>query len=263
MYSGELSETVRSSVKRGIGHNDKVGLFFSGGVDSAALAVVARKFANVTLYLAGTPDSHDMEWGLKVGYTLDLPVTTIAISKEKVIASFEDLVDTHGIDNPRWMTTFIAFNLIIPHVKESLIISGQGADELFAGYRKYAGCPNDEAERMMLADLKELQELEVPLYRKIAGSLGKELVFPFLEPEVVSIGNITPFEEKLDNERNKIVLRNAARELGVPVSISEHPKKAMQYGSGVTKIMKAYLREVDMSLSELISDLRENTGKEI
>lgn len=263
MYTEKLSGALRSSVKNCIGPNEKIGLLFSGGVDSAALAVVARKFSGLTLYLAGTPDSHDMEWGREVGYTLDLPVVTIEISKKEVIASFEDLVCNHGLDNPRWMTTFIAFNLILPHVKESLIMSGQGADELFGGYRKYADCPKKEAEKMMLVDLEELLELETPVYRQIALSMGNELAIPYLEPDIVSIGKIIPFEEKIDNERNKIVLRNAARALGLPEAISEHPKKAMQYGSGVSKIMKAHLREVDMSLSELISSLRENTGKEI
>lgn len=263
MFSGKLTETIRSSVKGCIGQNDKVGLLFSGGVDSATLAVVASKYADVTLYLAGTPDSHDMKWGTDVGYALDLPVVKIEISENDVMASLEDLVCNHGLDNPRWMTTFVAFNIVAPQVKEALIMSGQGADELFGGYRKYAECSREEAEKMMMGDLEELLELETPLYRKIALSRKKELAVPFLEPEVVAMGKSLPFEEKLDGKRNKVALRAAARTLGVPESIAEHPKKAMQYGSGVSKILKAHLREVGLSLSELMSSLQENTGKEI
>ncbi len=263
MNSEKLAETIRSSVERCIGQNDKVGLLFSGGVDSAALAVVARKFADVTLYLAGTPDSHDMKWGTEVGYALDLPVVKMDVSKNDVMTSLEDLVCIHGLDNPRWMTTFIAFNIVASQVKETLIMSGQGADELFGGYRKYTECSRNDGEKMMLADLEELLELEMPMYRQIALSMEKELAVPYLEPEVVAMGKSLPFEEKLDGERNKIVLRAAARALGVPESIAEHPKKAMQYGSGVSKILKAHLREVGLSLSELISQLKIKTGKEI
>jgi asparagine synthase (glutamine-hydrolysing) len=256
MYTAKLAETLRSSVKRCIGQDDRVGLLFSGGVDSATLAVVARKFADVTLYLAGTPDSHDMIWGTEVGYSLDLPVIKIDVSKKTVLTSLEDLVWNHGLDNPRWMTPFIAFNIVAPKVKERLIMSGQGADELFGGYRKYAECTKEAAEKMMQADLEELLELETPLYRQIVLSMGKEMSVPFLDSEVAAMGKSLPFEEKLDGEKNKVALRKAARELGVPKSIAEHQKKAMQYGSGVSKILKGHLREVDLNLSELISQLK-------
>jgi asparagine synthase (glutamine-hydrolysing) len=115
----------------------------------------------------------------------------------------------------------------------------------------------------MRADLEELLELEIPLYRHILSSIEKELAVPYLDTEVVAMGKSLPFEEKLDGKRNKIALRSAARALGVPESIAEHPKKAMQYGSGVSKLLRVHLREIGLELSELISQLKIKAGKEI
>ncbi|KYK30591.1 MAG: hypothetical protein AYK23_00950 [Candidatus Proteinoplasmatales archaeon SG8-5] len=228
---------------------------FSGGVDSTCLAIAARKHADVTLYLCGTPDSQDMTWGREVAYTLDLPTVEVEVTKENVLASLEDLVNNHGLDNPRWATTFIGFNMAVPMVEEGLVMSGQGADELFGGYRKYAETAPEEAEKMMLADLKELRDEEAPLYRRIADSQGKRLSVPFLEQKIVDYGIRLPYDTKLSENRNKAVLRDAARLLGVPEVVAERPKKAMQYGSGVSKILKEYLKEAGMDLSDVMVQL--------
>ena len=264
MKEQELASLVRSSVKDCIGRERKLGLLFSGGVDSATLAVIARKFTDVTLYVAGTPDSHDMKAGVEVGHILDLPVVPIMISGKKVVTSLEELVQVHGLDDPRWATTFITFNIVAGNIEERLMMSGQGADELFGGYRKYTRCPADQVEKMMHEDLNELLELEAPLYRRIAGSLGKSLTIPFLQPGIVEYAQALPINANFDGERNKAVLRSAARSLGLPGVVAERPKKAMQYGSGVSKLLRSHLKELGTTLPEFMSALdADKSGKRI
>lgn len=230
-------------------------------MDSTCLAVAARKHADVTLYLAGAPDSHDMIWGKEVAYTLDLPTVEIEVTKESVLASLDDLVKNHGLDVPRWTTTFIGFNIVAPRMKEKLIISGQGADELFGGYKKYTEMNQNDAENMMLADLKELRDGEAPMYKKIAASYGKKLAVPFLEQGIVDFAASVPFEHKLAGGRNKVILRDAARILGVSEAVAERPKKAMQYGSGISKILKAHLKEIGQTLAELMGEIDDEREK--
>jgi len=249
----QLDDVIRSTVKYSVGTEEKVGLLFSGGVDSAVLAVVARKFADVTLYVAGTPGSHDMIAGQESGYVLDLPVVPIIISKRKVLDSLEDLVCNHGLDNPKWATALIAFNIIVKNTTEDVIMSGQGADEQFGGYRKYADLPGEEAMNMMDSDLSELLDHEKALYHTIVNDHKKTLAMPFLEPAVVEFSSGLPFGAKLAGGRNKVILRDTARLLGVPVAIAERKKKAIQYGTGVSKILKAHLKEKGVTLPELMA----------
>jgi asparagine synthase (glutamine-hydrolysing) len=251
-----LAELIRSAVKDSIGSEKKVGLLFSGGVDSTCLAIAARKHARVTLYLVGTPDSHDMRWGREAAYTLDLPIVEVGVTEENVLASLKDLVRNHGLGIPRWTTTFIGFNIAVPLVNEELIMSGQGADELFGGYRKYGEMSREEAERTMLADLRELRDEEVPLYQKIAASRGKGLEVPFLDKDLADFAAEIPLNQKLTGNRNKAIFRDAVKVLGVPEAVAERPKKAMQYGSGISKILKAYLKDAGQDLSELMIEIK-------
>ena len=159
------------------------------------------------------------------------------------------------MDNPRWASTFVAFDLVLQRIDEKLVLCGQGADELFAGYKKYREMTQEEAEARMRRDLEELVNEEFPLYRKMAQNYGKILIAPFLHPEVIEFSRAIPFKYKLGDE-NKMVLRLAASFLGVPGSMAEKPKKAMQYGSGVSKVLKFKVKSSGMDLGDIIKSIK-------
>ena len=125
----ELADILRKSVENSLVNKNSIGLMFSGGVDSAILAVVARKFCDVNLYVAGMEGTHDIEWGSETGELLDLPVTKIIFTKEDVLQSIKNVVNIHKMENPRWMSTFTAFDLTLSKINEYLVLCGQGADE--------------------------------------------------------------------------------------------------------------------------------------
>lgn len=251
-----LARLLSDSVKNCIMGEKKTALLFSGGLDSTVLAVLARKRTDLTLYVVGTPDSPDMRNAAETAYLLDLPLVKREIGKIEMLASLEKLVAEHNYDKPRWATTFIASHLALSNVKEKIVLSGQGADELFGGYKKYARLGKKEAASMMQNDLNEIMNSEMPACKGLASKLGKDFRFPFLGPEVVRFAQSLPFECKLEGSADKIILRYAARILGVPGIAAAREKKAMQYGSGISKVLKAHLRAEGKTLSELMAEIR-------
>lgn len=251
-----LAGLLSDSVKNCIGGEKKAALLFSGGLDSTILAVLARKRTDLTLYVVGTPDSLDMRNATETAYILDLPLVKREIGKMEMIASLDKLVREHDFNTPRWATTFIASHFALSTVKEKTVLSGQGADELFGGYKKYAKLGKNEASKIMLADLSELLKSEMPAYKALASGFGKNFRVPFLETEVMEFAKSIPFECKLDGSADKIILRHAAKILGVPEAAAAREKKAMQYGSGISKVLKAHLRSEGRTLSELMAEMR-------
>lgn len=238
----KLADLLRSSTRACIGNETDVAVLFSGGLDSAVLAVIARKFCDVKLYVCGTAGSHDVLWATESAYMLDLPLTHIEVTRERVLESLSRLVNTHGLDEPGWATTLIAFEIVSSGVEEGLMLSGQGADELFGGYVKYSRISPSDAERMMSGDLKELMQSESTMYDKVAETKGKVLGLPYLSADMVRFSESIPIDQKLGEEANKTVLREAAITLGVPGSMAWKQKKAMQYGSSVSKLLRSHLK---------------------
>ncbi|MFO7618455.1 MAG: asparagine synthase-related protein [Thermoplasmata archaeon] len=232
---GELAEERR-----------KIALMFSGGLDSTILAVIARKHCDLVLYTLGLEDSHDLRWGRECASIMDLDLVSIVPEKDDVIRSIGNVTKVHGMDNPQWLSTFVAFDIVLENVPDKAIMCGQGADELFGGYRKYAA--SGDPVPMMVNDTSELLELELPAYRRMANNHGKELLAPYLDTRVVSFAQSIPIGLKISASENKIVLRDAAGLLGVPLMMARKQKKAMQYGSGISKLIRQHLKKPDSNI---------------
>jgi asparagine synthase (glutamine-hydrolysing) len=68
-----------------------------------------------------------------------------------------------------------------------------------------------------------------------------DLRLPFVDSDVVRFSLSVPASLKIESARDKLrkrILRQVARNLGIPLSIAERPKKAVQFSSGVDKALK-------------------------
>lgn len=131
-----------------------------------------------------------------------------------------------------------------------VLLSGQGADELFGGYAKYV-----EKPWLMEEDLRELAERNLARDDKIAMLNGVEGRFPYLALPVVTAALGIPVELKIRNGVRKFILRNAAEKLGLPKEVVEREKKAAQYGSGAQKILKRIGKRRGLSPRDLALQL--------
>ncbi|WP_297067641.1 asparagine synthase-related protein [Thermococcus sp.] len=241
-----LAKTLEYSVRMMAGR--KVGVLFSGGLDSSVVALLASRYSDVILYTAGAEESPDVIWARRVSDSLGLPLREYIFDEgdiEEAVAKVVFAIEEPSAMNlaiglPLYFATGLARNDGI-----RILLSGDGADELFGGYAKYLKNPD-----LMREDLRNLGEKNLARDDKIAMLNGVEGRFPFLSPPVVQIALKTPTEFKIREGTGKFILRRTALRLGLPGWVAERKKKAVQYGSGAQKLLYRLARKEGMRLHE-------------
>jgi asparagine synthase (glutamine-hydrolysing) len=143
-----------------------------------------------------------------------------------------------------------------------VIFAGQGADELFGGYRRYLTLyrernPEEVAEMLLHDTLTSYDtnfQRDEPLcaYHKI------ELRLPFADTSVVRYALNLPINMKIqstDDMLRKRILRHLAKLLGIPAFIAERPKRAIQYETGVDRALRNLARTKGLTLHEYIKQV--------
>ncbi|VVB65943.1 Asparagine synthase [Candidatus Gugararchaeum adminiculabundum] len=127
-----------------------------------------------------------------------------------------------------------------------ILLSGAGAEELFAGYHRHVlhFQEGKDLRKLLDEELASLPQRDIARAESIAKKSGIKLICPLLGERVISAAREFPAEKNISISQGgeitkKIVLRDAAKFLGVPDLARLRPKKAMQYGSGVHKAFMA------------------------
>jgi asparagine synthase (glutamine-hydrolysing) len=211
---------------------------FSGGVDSGTVAAMT----DGPLYAVGFPESHDLQAAREAADAMDRRLHVVELSHDRLREAVPRVVEATGRTNQ--MDVSIAVPLYLAAEQGAAdghdrLALGQGADELFGGYAKVANAPGDtrvEADTVRRATREVLRELPHQLARDVPTlrAAGVEPVTPLLRDEVVRTALRLPAGALVDGDRRKAALRAAARPL-VPASVAERDKKAVQYGSYVSR----------------------------
>jgi asparagine synthase (glutamine-hydrolysing) len=132
-----------------------------------------------------------------------------------------------------------------------VVFSGQGADELFYGYARFKKSKN--LKKDSLDALQNFKKEGLGWNKAIAESNGLRLVLPYLDLAVEKFAQTLPEKLKLNSERNKVVLRELATQLGAPVGFTERKKTAAQYGSNFDKAINKLAKKQGLGKSEFLS----------
>ncbi|ASJ07513.1 asparagine synthase (glutamine-hydrolyzing) [Thermococcus pacificus] len=239
-------KTLACSVRHRVGK--KTGVLFSGGLDSSLVTLLASEYSDVVIYTAGAEGSPDLEWARMAADKLGLPLKEYVFDVEDVRDAVPKVVFAIEEPNPMNLAIGIPLYFATRLAREDgtkVLLSGQGADELFGGYAKYL-----ERPELMELDLRELSERNLARDDKIAMLNSVEGRFPFLSLPVISAALNTPLEAKISGGVRKAVLRRAAIRAGLPEEIAMREKKAAQYGSHAQKLLEKVAKGEGLSLRE-------------
>jgi len=129
----EIGKAIEESV-RSVCEGKRVGIAFSGGMDSGLLAALASKYAkSVTCYTCGTDDSFDVAAGKELAEKLGLPWVHCRIGENNIEETIKELILATGVSDPFTISYELQLFCVCREADERIILSGQGSDEYFGG----------------------------------------------------------------------------------------------------------------------------------
>jgi len=220
-----------------------VAVLYSGGLDSSLVARLLAAYSTVSLWTIGLPGARDLEDGRTGAALLELPhrevLLTAAAVREQLGRSGDDVAgQLEPVRSVR-----LSVQLALRNCADEVVALGQGADELFYGYARYARFGADRAAAASDEDFRRLIETEWPWTVTTARTLAKEVGSVFVDPEVARAARELPPPDPALGEPPKWHLRCIARTLGVPQALVDRPKRALQYGTGIRRAIDRIAEE--------------------
>jgi asparagine synthase (glutamine-hydrolysing) len=245
-----LRQALQDAVSETISEIPRVGVAFSGGVDSSLLVTLCNHLRKqVTLVTVGFPGSPDIDFSKSMATKMDMDHKVYEIDYRDFREKLQHIRKTIMCSNTSHIENCVGYFYISRLAKQNnlnIVLSANGCDELFCGYDRYRkvycdgeGQINGLMEVSLVNEFALIEEIKT-----VAVQLGIQVRQPFLSSKFIQFAKAVPINQKIkgpDDMIRKHILRQTALELGVPKESAMKPKKALQYGSCIDK----YFKKVD------------------
>ncbi len=246
----KLRNLLLGAVKRVFDNRENVGIFLSGGVDSSIIAAAARQAfpGEIFSYVAGLEGSPDIENARMVAGHLGTEHREYIYTPREMLEILPEVIYYLESFDVELVNSSIA-NYFVSRLANShetkVILSGEGADELFGGYhflKKY----KDDNSKLAIQQRQLLEGLHSGGFQRVdrmAKAHSLEVEMPFMDAEVVQFALQLPSDWKIsEDEMGKWLLRKAFAE-EIPEQIVWRRKAQFGVGSGTENIMQELIAE--------------------
>lgn len=242
----KLRRLLEASVKKNIAE----GMLLSGGLDTSIIAKIASKYRKLKAFTVSFEEapSPDIEYAKQIAEKFNLEHTIHNLRMEKLYHELPTTIRVMNSFDPMEIRNTVVILVGLEAAKEAginAILTGDGADELFAGYSFLFNYSKKELERELQKMWKNMRFSSIA----IAKYLNMEVKLPYLDEDFQPFAKQIDPQLKVHKENNGVIgkwILRKAFEGALPQNIVWRVKTPIEQGSGT-----AYLPQL---FDELISD---------
>lgn len=252
----ELRKALEDAVHRQLMSDVPYGVLLSGGLDSSITSAVAKKFAKKRVesddtaeawwpqlhsFSVGLEGSPDLAAARKVADHIGTVHHEIKFTIQEGLDAIRDVIyhlETYDITTIRASTPMYLMARVIKSMGIKMVLSGEGADELFGGYLYFHKAPNArEFHEETVRKLEKLHMYDCLRANKSLAAWGIEGRVPFLDKEFMDVAmRLNPQDKMITKERmEKWVVRKAFEDY-LPESVAWRQKEQFSDGVGYSWI---------------------------
>lgn len=238
----ELRRRLAAAVVRRI-VTDEMGVWLSGGVDSSVIAALARPHVRVLRsFVSGVEGAPDIDYGGRMAEFLGTRHHVLTITLDDLLAALPDVIyhleSFDALLVRSSVTNYLASKMAADYV--GAVLSGEGGDELFAGYDYIKEIPAAEIPAELDDIIGRLHNTAFQRMDRCAHAHGLVPFVPFADMDVVKYALSIPARYKICSRKGalieKWILRRSAAGL-VPESVLWRPKAKFWQGAGVQELL--------------------------
>ena len=248
----ELHDALSAAVKRQLMSDVPYGVLLSGGLDSSVTSALAKQYAakrveseddqaawwpQLHSFAVGLEGSPDLAAAQKVADHIGTVHHEIKFTIQEGLDAIRDVVyhlETYDITTIRASTPMYLMARAIKALGIKMVLSGEGADELFGGYLYFHKAPTaKDFHEETVRKLDKLHQYDCLRANKSLAAWGIEGRVPFLDKEFMDVAmRINPQDKMINKERmEKWVIRKAFEDY-LPESVAWRQKEQFSDGVG-------------------------------
>jgi len=243
MSNEEHKKNVRMVLEKITSCCDANWIAFSGGLDSSILGHIKKEQGlNAITIIAKDFLGTDLAYSQIVSKHINIPLELKYVNIDEILDAVKNTIKILKNFNDIEIRNSIVSYLYLHALKEKnvkKVITGDGADEIFAGYNFLIKKDHDELQ----TELKRMKKIMHFTSEKIAHELGISVQMPYIDENIIKLAETLPMEQ-LVNQKNgtkfgKWILRKAF-ENDLPQNVIWREKTPMQNGSGTNGLTKLF-----------------------
>ncbi len=252
----DLHDALSDAVHRQLMSDVPYGVLLSGGLDSSITSALAKKFSSKRVesddtqeawwpqlhsFSVGLEGSPDLAAAKKVSEHIGSIHHEVVFTIQEGLDAIRDVIyhlETYDITTVRASTPMFLMARSIKSHGIKMVLSGEGADELFGGYLYFHKAPSaEEFHKETVRKLDKLHQYDCLRANKSLAAWGIEGRVPFLDKKFIDVAmRINPKDKMINKERmEKWVVRKAFEDY-LPESVAWRQKEQFSDGVGYSWI---------------------------
>jgi asparagine synthase (glutamine-hydrolysing) len=248
----DLKNALEAAVHRQLMSDVPYGVLLSGGLDSSVVSAIAKKFAPKRIesqdkseawwpqlhsFAVGLEGSPDLAAARKVADHIGTIHHEINFTVQEGLDAIRDVIyhiETYDVTTIRASTPMYLLARVIKSMGVKMVLSGEGADEIFGGYLYFHKAPDPKAfHEETVRKISKLHLYDCLRANKSLAAWGVEGRVPFLDKEFMDVAmRLNPKDKMINKDRmEKWVLRKAFEDY-LPASVAWRQKEQFSDGVG-------------------------------